>query len=386
MVDRIRNAVGEAVVQLLLACSVPLERHDEVAVAEGRAVVGKGADEAAAIVEVEPERRQHDGRADRAPAAVTLPRGQAQQTQDRRGRDPPPGLGADPPRRRRRCGEGPEGLGDGSGGLGRDVRRREQRQRQLRRRLESERPEGAAFGVDIDRRFDGERGERSSSRVDHAGPLPPVLLRGPDQPALARAAVAERGPVDLLPATAPGGGDHREEIGDLARLRLTLRGGVDDRLVQLQEVDPAQDPLVGLSHEFRLLGPVEPRGVVAPGALAERAVLLEGRLHRRDGRAAGGLDVDDVDQPVAHGLGVGAVVFLAELRRIRRPDPGQPRGDRRRQSDAIRGGCRKGRLAVRERDESGGDMLAVPPDRAVAIPVDLSSVRSRPKPSVMCCS
>ena len=368
LVERLRAACGKAIVQPRLERARALKRHHNVAVAEGRVVVGEGTHEAAAVVEVEPERRQHEGRADHAPATATLPRGQPQQTQDRRRSNPLPRLGAHPLRGRRRGGERTEGLGDSSGGLGRDVRRRKQRQRQPRRRLEREQPEGAAGEIDIAGGLDGKRDERRSIRVHHAGSLASVLVRRPDQPPLARSAVAERPAVDVLPSSSPGGGDHREEIENLARLRRAPRGAVEGHLIQPEEVDPAQDALVDPTHEFRRLGPVEPRGVVAAGGLADRTVLAKGRLHRRDRRPAGGLDVDDVDEPVAHALRT-IVVFPAGLRRVRRPNLGQPGGDCRRQADDCRGGCGKRRLAVRQGNEGGGDMLAVPPDRAVAMPV-----------------
>ena len=123
-------------------------------------------------------------------------------------------------------------------------------------------------------------------RVDPTGTLAAVLIRRPDQPPLPRAALAERRAVGVLPPSAPGAGDHREEIEDLPGLRRSPRGTVERNLVQLQEIDPAQDALVDPAHEFRRFGPVEPRGVVAAGGFADRYVFLEGRLHRGDGRPA----------------------------------------------------------------------------------------------------
>ena len=66
------------------------------------------------------------------------------------------------------------------------------------------------------------------------------------------------------------------------------------------------------------------------------------------------------------------------LVRVRRPNPGQPDGDCRRQADDGRGGRGYRRLAVRQRNGGGGDVLAVPPDRAGVAPVYASGTRLGP--------
>jgi hypothetical protein len=133
--------------------------------------------------------------------------------------------------------------------------------------------------------------------------------------------------------------------------------------VKPEPLDRAREPEVDRAQELRRrCGTGGARDVVAPGALGKASVALQRRLHHLDHRRAGGIAVEDAEQAVAHAWRVGVLVLLG---RLRGRDAHEPGGEGGRQAR-----CRGGRTLVIEREERGGDVLAVETHRALADVLD----------------